>query len=223
MAFFRRLFSFLESKPRSAARAQAELAALRNAHVETREAKKALAGIQAEERKLKEIRSKKKAGELFSKLAADEEIRAQKRRAEWERADRKALENAEREVQARVREPLWRFLNEDEWVDSPQSSNVASFRFLHASNELEIMYKDGSAYLYGEISPELATELFNAPSKGSFVWDRLRRRGSVFGFQKPYQLISAFGKQRHWMKTPKKRKRHGKIGPEGEPYKGWRP
>lgn len=223
MGLFANLFSFLEKKPRSTGKIQAELNALRAANIETTAASNALKRIDAEERKAKEARVKKRAGGMFAKIAAQEERRHEREKARAAKELEKAREEAEKEIAARIRDPEWRFLNEDEWVESPESSNVGSFRFLHKSNELEILYKDGSAYLYSNISEAEAKSLFHAPSRGGWVWDNLRVRKSVYGFKKPYALISAFGKQRNWMKTPKKRLRHGKIGPEGEPYKGWHP
>ncbi len=45
------------------------------------------------------------------------------------------------------------------------------------------------AYKYGNVSEEWAYEFAQAQSKGAWVWDRLRIRGSKFGHRVPYEKI----------------------------------
>lgn len=110
-----------------------------------------------------------------------------------------------------------------ETITGFQSSNVAWFSYELARQELTVSYKDGTVYGYGEVSRKEALGLLRAGSKGKWVWDHLRKRGTVFGYQKPYWIINAFGVERVWDKTLESRLRHGAIPPSGEPFKGYHP
>lgn len=89
-----------------------------------------------------------------------------------------------------------------------QSSNVHSigFRFnldYPLKSKLIIRYKQkdrrssgsgtvgGPTYEYDGVHPDWFEDLQNAGSKGKWVWDRLRIRGSVAGHQFPYNLTRA--------------------------------
>lgn len=106
------------------------------------------------------------------------------------------------------------------------SSNVEYFQFFYADenghvlNLLYVGFKDGSLYQYAEVTPEEALVIYRAASPGGAVWDHLRVRGSVFGFQKPYQLVTG---TRLWNANTMGRVRHGAVGKSGEPYRGWHP
>lgn len=123
-----------------------------------------------------------------------------------------------------------------------QSSNVAWFRFFDAEELLQIGYKDGSVYQYEPVRREMALDLLRAGSKGIWIWDHLRVRGTVFGFQVPYSFLDGpstvkrvwhegvFGerdkKGRYLSKRAAgeaSRKRHGAIPPSGEPFRGFHP
>jgi DNA topoisomerase IB len=69
------------------------------------------------------------------------------------------------------------------------SSNVSAFRYQRGENQLYVRYKNGQWYEYDRVSPAEAAGLYNANSKGKWVWDRLRIRGTVFGFKKPYRRL----------------------------------
>jgi hypothetical protein len=47
----------------------------------------------------------------------------------------------------------------------------------------------GSTYAYFGVAPNLFTRMKMAHSKGKFVWDSLRVRGTVYGHQYRYQLV----------------------------------
>ena len=67
------------------------------------------------------------------------------------------------------------------------SSNVVSAQYYNDSNELRIQFKDGSAYIYEDINTQEALEFAKAFSKGGWVWDYLRIRGTKYGHKKPYK------------------------------------
>ena len=106
-----------------------------------------------------------------------------------------------------------------------QSSNVAWFRWEASNDSMQISYKDGSVYEYYSIPLSMALDMYRAGSHGSWVWDNLRRRGTVFGFQREYVLLDGPSTtKRIWHEAGlESRKRHGAIGPMGEPAPGWHP
>lgn len=80
------------------------------------------------------------------------------------------------------------------------SSNVHSIGYVWnwnnpAAGSLKVRFKNrektagGPMYEYWECPPEMFTAFQKAASKGRFVWDRLRVRGTVSGHQKFYRLI----------------------------------
>lgn len=107
------------------------------------------------------------------------------------------------------------------------SSNVAWIQYLWMypngteSNELYVGFRDGSVYAYEDVTFEEALSMFRAGSKGGWVWDNLRVRGTQFGFQKNYRLVSG---NRVWHKAGEESQaRHQAIPKSGEPYKGYHP
>ena len=106
-----------------------------------------------------------------------------------------------------------RILNQDDPVLTgrmqlvTKSSNVHSIGFdfnfdLPLKSKLIIRYKQknrktgsgqvgGPTYEYISVHPDWFTDLVNFDSKGKWVWDQLRIRGSVAGHQYPYNLIRA--------------------------------
>lgn len=92
------------------------------------------------------------------------------------------------------------------WTETPQSSNVYSFAFDRDEGILYVTFKapskerprpqvTGPTYAYGSkarpIPPRLFESLARASSKGRWVWDHLRVRGSRWRHQVPY--ILAYG------------------------------
>lgn len=102
-----------------------------------------------------------------------------------------------------------------EWLPVT-SSNVRAIRYLPEDEALEVEYRNGGFYRYEDIPEMMAKDFALADSPGKWVWDWLRRRGTVFGFQKRYQFISGPSNyEPKWMETLEKRLLHGKIQPEG--------
>jgi hypothetical protein len=133
-------------------------------------------------------------------------------------------------VETHLDDPEERFIYEGEWTSNFTSSNVSAYHYDlrgeydNAPNTLVIEFHDGSFYSYHPVPESLARSLYNAGSKGTWVWDNLRVRGTVFGFQIPYFFMSGRSRAvRLWMTTQASRERHAAIGPEGEAVKGYHP
>ena len=69
------------------------------------------------------------------------------------------------------------------------SSNVAMGQYFLPDKKLMLEFLDGSAYTYDNVTEDEAIEFVQYASKGGFVWDRLRIRGTKKGHQKPYRKI----------------------------------
>lgn len=90
-------------------------------------------------------------------------------------------------------------------VLTPQSSNVYSFRYNIETGNLYVRFKapadkggarpnaPGPLYEYSGVTATEFKSLIAAPSKGTWVWDSLRIRGTVAGYQKPYRLAGITG------------------------------
>lgn len=81
------------------------------------------------------------------------------------------------------------FLYFRHWINV-QSSNVFAIQYVIEDKTLNVEYKDASVYEYFPVAMEIAEDFITAPSKGKWVWDHLRVRGTVFGFKVPYRLVS---------------------------------
>lgn len=66
------------------------------------------------------------------------------------------------------------------------SSNVGAVQYFPEDGKIMVEFLGGSAYLYSNITPEEARSFVNAQSKGGWVWDHLRVRGSRTAHRKPY-------------------------------------
>ncbi len=130
-------------------------------------------------------------------------------------------------------EEAYRILKQNETLDEAEewatfgewapmaSSNVAGASYEHEEERLTIGYLDGSYYQYQPVSYEKALDFYRAGSKGTWVWDNLRVRGTVFGYQVPYTFLSGPSTaKRGWMKTTWSRRKHGEIGPSGKNSNG---
>lgn len=67
------------------------------------------------------------------------------------------------------------------------SSNVTYFRYDIKQSVLFVGFKGGSEYAYFHVTPQEAVQAAKYQSKGSFVWDVLRKRGSARYHRKPYR------------------------------------
>lgn len=78
-----------------------------------------------------------------------------------------------------------------EQVTGFTSSNVQAFEYDKPAGELYVQFSDDRWYRYSSVSHGEAQGLFRANSKGGWVWDKLRIRGTVYGHRKPYALVAS--------------------------------
>jgi hypothetical protein len=123
-----------------------------------------------------------------------------------------------------------------------ESSNVGWFQYFQKDEELHVGFLDGSVYAYYRVPLDTVFQIWRAGSKGGAIWDLLRVRGTVFGYKFEYAFLDgASTSTRKWHEgVPgqrnkkgqflsksqaglESRKRHGALGPAGEPYKGYHP
>ena len=126
------------------------------------------------------------------------------------RRDREALtaEEERRRAEEISQSEFERFMN-GEWVGFV-SSNVEAGVYYPDSLRLELQFHDGTYYAYYSVGADEAASLFRAPSKGGWVWDVLRIRGTKLGFRKPYVWLSApSAKQRLWDESTERATAHG--------------
>jgi len=61
-----------------------------------------------------------------------------------------------------------------EWIDTPESSNIAGFAYDEASNTLTVEFKNGSMYDYYDVSVPVYESMKSAPSKGRFLAQEIK-------------------------------------------------
>ena len=106
-----------------------------------------------------------------------------------------------------------------------QSSNVEQIHYDPSDSTLKIKFLNGGYYQYDDVSIREAESFANASSKGKWVWDELRKRGTVFGFNRrhPYTFLSGptgvglGGYTPQWYRSSGTRSLHGKIPDSGAP------
>lgn len=76
-----------------------------------------------------------------------------------------------------------------EWNDRNPSQGTLLVRFLH--KEKGGSAEAGARYAYNGVHPSVFDSMRRAASKGKFVWDRLRVRGTVSGHRYQYRLEQA--------------------------------
>lgn len=141
--------------------------------------------------------------------------------SERERLEEAAKARAEEAKQRQLESnPLYRYLYKGEVITGFRSSNVRAFWYDIEQKLLYIQFKDQSTYEYGArmrgVSPEFAMSLYRAKSKGSWVWDNLRVRGTKLGARVDYVLVvGPTGPKRWnpvggrlWEQTPERAKAH---------------
>lgn len=74
-------------------------------------------------------------------------------------------------------------------VLSVVSSNVDHVEWDHRTSQLIVTYRNGSQYAYENISEGEARSFAEAPSKGTWVWNFLRIKGTKHGHKKPYRRL----------------------------------
>lgn len=99
------------------------------------------------------------------------------------------------------------------------SSNVHSFSYSYDKSRLYVRFHPsgaanrgkGSLYAYEHVPPRLFLLMLDAPSKGGFIWDWIRIRGTVSGHRFDYRLVAVTGEY-----VPRK----ATHTPEGEKFIG---
>lgn len=116
------------------------------------------------------------------------------------------------------RDALDAFLHFGAWLPV-SSSNVDEIRYSPDDSTLQIKFKNGNIYQYDDVSVREAENFANSASKGGWVWDELRLRGTVFGFNRrhPYTFLSGVsaGTMPQWFRSPMTRRLHGKVPDTG--------
>lgn len=69
------------------------------------------------------------------------------------------------------------------------SSNVANAQYFLDSRQMAVEFLNGGAYLYNNVTEDEAIAFASAQSKGVWVWDYLRVRGSKTAHRKPFIRI----------------------------------
>lgn len=73
------------------------------------------------------------------------------------------------------------------------SSNVVTAQYFLDEKKMTVEYlrrgKPNAVYIYGNVTEQDAISFVQAGSKGKFIWDFFRVRGTVYGHRKPYQKI----------------------------------
>lgn len=69
------------------------------------------------------------------------------------------------------------------------SSNVVSAQYDSGTQQMTVTFNDGT-YLYYGVSDHEAEVFATATSKGRYIWDYFRVRGSATQHKKPYKKIS---------------------------------
>ncbi len=89
-----------------------------------------------------------------------------------------------------------------EMLPTPESSNVHSYGYDVESWYLYVRFRapgksvngrrpnaPGSLYRYSHVPPEKFLKMFNASSKGKWIWSNIRIRGTLSGHQHDYALV----------------------------------
>jgi hypothetical protein len=70
-----------------------------------------------------------------------------------------------------------------------RSSNVAAAQYFPEDEKLMVEFLNGSAYLYAGVGVEEARAFAEADSKGSWLWDNVRKRGSKTAHLKAFVRV----------------------------------
>jgi hypothetical protein len=63
-----------------------------------------------------------------------------------------------------------------DWVDTPESSNIARFSYDSAIQVLKIEFKKGGTYSYFDVPDQVFESMRNAPSKGQHLAQQIKGR-----------------------------------------------
>lgn len=138
-----------------------------------------------------------------AEMKADEE--KERRRRSEDNEDASARSSASLPEERREpSQPVDRWLSEGYFKIVDASSNVYAIKYDVQSANLYVQFQHwdpsmgydelsgepGPIYEYGGVSLAEARAFYLAASKGEWVWDNLRVRGTFSGHQKPYKLVA---------------------------------
>lgn len=61
-----------------------------------------------------------------------------------------------------------------DWIETPESSNIARFKYDDASYVLKVEFKNGGTYDYFDVSQPVFEGMRNAPSKGQYLAQQIK-------------------------------------------------
>ncbi len=61
-----------------------------------------------------------------------------------------------------------------EWIETPESSNIARFGYDESSQILTVEFNNGGAYNYYDVSQMVFEQMKAAPSKGQFLAQNIK-------------------------------------------------
>ena len=70
------------------------------------------------------------------------------------------------------------------------SSNVVMAQYFEDTSQMMIGFSTNRSYIYDGLSLYEAKTFVTTTSKGKWVWDHLRIRGTAYGHRKPYRSVS---------------------------------
>ena len=62
------------------------------------------------------------------------------------------------------------------WIDTPESSNIARFKYDDARQVLTVEFKLGGVYEYFDVPPGISEQMQAAASKGQFLAQNIKGR-----------------------------------------------
>lgn len=60
------------------------------------------------------------------------------------------------------------------WIDTPESSNIARFAYDDIGYVLKVEFKNGGLYDYFDVQPHIFEAMCNAPSKGQYLAQQIK-------------------------------------------------
>jgi len=61
-----------------------------------------------------------------------------------------------------------------EWIETPESSNIARFKYDEANRVLKVEFKNGGLYDYFDVPDNVFEGMRNAPSKGQYLAQQIK-------------------------------------------------
>ena len=163
-----------------------------------------MAEVKQGQKRLRERAAKQLSKEQAGKWMVATAIARQKR--EEEKLRRMPAKEIQDQARREQYDPEERWLHSGEYrpVDS---SNVDGQAYFLDKEELLVGFHGGDKskgityYVYFSVTEEEARDFYGAPSKGSWVWDHLRIRGTSLGHQKDYAVASDPNRRLNWRRN----------------------